>query len=171
MQNLELPHNVIIGDFHSHIIKVELDNKNRRSAKRIGKILNKRYSLDGFIIFRSSTSTHRIERIDYSKTVFRYRTQGYHIIFNRKVSEMENHSIIAWLCLYLKDENLTKWFLMQCIKQTITLRIGFKGNKKPPEEVYRYGNQDKMIKEFLDNRQFILDFLNGENKNAKTEKT
>jgi len=169
MQDQQLNHNpfrgIVLGDFHSYIVKVELDNKDLKFAKRIGHILNKRYDLDGFRIFQSSTITHRIENADYSKTVLRYRTANYHIIFNRKVSAMENHSIIAWLCMYLKDENLTKWFLMQCIKQTTTLRIGFKGNKKPPKEVYRFGNQDKMIAEFLDNRQFILDFLNGENRN------
>jgi len=144
MQDQKLPHNpfpnIILGDFHTDIVKVELDNKNLRFAKRIGRILNKRYDLDGFIIFRSSTTTHKIENADYSKTVFRYRTHGYHIVFNREVSEKENHSIIAWLCMYLKDENLTKWFLMQCIKQTITLRTGFKRKKKPPTIIYREGN-------------------------------
>lgn len=171
MQDQKLYPNVIFGDFSTDIVKVELDNVDFRFAKRIGKILNKRYNLDGFIILQSSTTNHKIENADYSKTVYRFRTYSYHIVFNRKVSESENRSIIAWLCMYLKDENLTKWFLMQCIKQTTTLRIGFKGKKKPPKIVYRYGNQDKMIKEFLDNRQFILDFLNEENKNAKTEKT
>lgn len=164
MQDQKLPHNpfpnIILGDFHSYIVKVELDIRySKRQAIRIGHILNNRYDLDGFLIEQSSTTTHKIENADYSKTVFRHRTHGYHIIFNRKVSEMENHSIIAWLCLYLKDENLTKWFLMQCIKQTITLRIGFKGNKRPPKIVYRFGNQDKMIADFLDNRQFILDLF------------
>jgi hypothetical protein len=45
------------------------------------------------------------------------------------------------------------------IKGTYTLRIGFKGKKKPPKIVYRYGNQDKQIAKFLENRDFILDFL------------
>ena len=83
----------------------------------------------------------------------------------------ELHSILAWLCLQTKDSDLIMWFLLQCVKQNVTLRTGFKENKKPPREVYRFGNQDKMIKKFEDNRQFILNFLNGENKNAKTEKT
>lgn len=154
------PHpNIILGDCHSYIVKVELDNKTLRYVKWIGKILDKRYNLDGHIILKSSTTTYKIENSDYSKTVYRYKTGNYHIVFNRKVSAMENHSILAWLSLYLKDEKLTLWFHMQCIKQSTTLRIGFKGNKKPSKIVFRYGNQDKMIKEFLDNRQFILNFL------------
>jgi len=39
------------------------------------------------------------------------------------------------------------------------LRISNKGKKPFPKPIFQYGNQDKMIAEFLDNRQFILDFL------------
>jgi len=48
---------------------------------------------------------------------------------------------------------------MQKIKRTYSLRIGFKGKKKPPKIIYRWGNQDGQIKKFLENRKFILDFL------------
>jgi hypothetical protein len=45
------------------------------------------------------------------------------------------------------------------IKGTYTLRLGFKKRKKPPKIVFRYGNQDKKIKEFLDDGDFTLRFL------------
>jgi hypothetical protein len=45
---------------------------------------------------------------------------------------------------------------MQDIKETNTLRIGSKGDKKPPRIVYRYGSQNNQIKWFLENRAFIL---------------
>jgi hypothetical protein len=72
---------------------------------------------------------------------------------------IELNRILAWLCLRLKDENLTKWFFMQLQKGTYTLRIGFKERKKPPRIIYRFGNQDKQIRKFLENRKFILDSL------------
>jgi len=153
--------NIILGDHDNDILKVDLDNcYTIRIAKIIAFMLLYRFNLDGFIILQSSTKTHTIKNEELIKVVYRYKTRGYHIVFNRKVSESENKSILAWLCLQLKDDNLTKWFLMQCIKQTFTLRIGFKGKKiKPPKIVYRYGNQDKMIAVWLANREPILDFL------------
>jgi hypothetical protein len=52
---------------------------------------------------------------------------------------------------------------LQLIKGTYTLRFGSKGKTKPPEIVYRYPkdgrNQDKQIAKFLENRNFILEFL------------
>ena len=152
--------NVILGDWVNNMVKVELDDcYSLRRVKSIAKMLNSRYSLDGFRIYRSSTRTHSVMNEEGDKVVFQYRTKGYHIVFNREVSALENYSILAWLCLQLKDENLTKWFLMQCIKQTVTLRCGFKGCKNPPREVCRFGNQDKMIAVFEDNRDFVLGFL------------
>jgi hypothetical protein len=51
-------------------------------------------------------------------------------------------------------------FLLQLIKGSYTLRVGCKRRKKPPREVYRFGNQDEMIAKDEDNRRFILNFLN-----------
>jgi hypothetical protein len=48
---------------------------------------------------------------------------------------------------------------MQLQKGTYTLRHGFKHDKRPPVIVYRHGKQDKQIKEFLENRDFTLRFL------------
>jgi hypothetical protein len=61
--------------------------------------------------------------------------------------------------LLCQSNGLITWFLLQLIKGSYTLRIGFKGKKKPPKIVYRYGNQDKQIKKFLENRDFILNFI------------
>lgn len=48
---------------------------------------------------------------------------------------------------------------MQLIKQTFTLRYGPKKDKGPPKIIYKFGNQDKQIAKFLDNRNFILKCL------------
>jgi hypothetical protein len=152
--------NVVLGDWDDDIVKVELDDRyTQAQVKRIGHMLNSRYALDGFIILVSSEITRKIEDAKYTKVVYRFRQKNFHLVFNRKASYAELNRILAWLCLTLKDENLTRWFHLQMIKGTYTLRHGFKREKKPPRVVYCYGNQDKQIAKFLANREFVLGFL------------
>lgn len=158
--------NVILGDFHDNIVKVDWDERCLHLVKRYSFMLYNRYELDGFLILHSSTKTIRIKNEELTKVVYQYKTRNYHTIFNQEISKDNIDAYLAWLCLEVNDYNLTKWYIMQRIKQTYTLRIGFKGNKNPPKIVFRYGNQDKMIKEFLDNRDFILNFLNAGDKNV-----
>jgi hypothetical protein len=108
---------------------------------------------------QSSSKQHQVKDQELKETVYKYQTRSYHAVFNRPVSMVELNRILAWLCLAVKNEDLTKWFFMQLQKETYTLRIGFKGRKKPPRIVYRYGNQDKQIAKFLSNRAFIHSFL------------
>ncbi|MEX2739273.1 MAG: hypothetical protein Q6356_009430, partial [Candidatus Wukongarchaeota archaeon] len=42
-----------------------------------------------------------------------------------------------------------KWLLMQCIKQSSTLRISSKGEKPSPRIVFRSGKQDQQISNYL----------------------
>jgi len=163
--------NVILGDFGNDILKIDLDSKySLAQAKRLGKMIKKRYKMGGIRIYESSCKTHKIWNVETSneeKVVFKFKTRSFHLVFNREMKNIaELHSILAWLCLQTKDWDLIMWFLLQCVKQNVTLRTGFKDRKKPPREVYRFGKQDKMIKEFLDNRQFILNFLNSGVKNV-----
>ena len=162
--------NVILGDFGNDILKIDLDSKySSAQAKRLGKMMNNRYKMDGIRIYESSCRTYKIWNVETNieeKVVFKYKTRSYHLVFNRKMKNTaELHSILAWLCLQTKDWDLIMWFLLQCIKQTVTLRTGFKGKTRPPKEVCRFGKQDKMIKKFEDNRQFILNFQKRKKKN------
>jgi hypothetical protein len=152
--------NIVLGDHDQNILKIDFDERySCPQVKRICYMLLKRYLLEGFIILQSSTKTHKVKDEELEKDVFKYQTKSYHAVFNRPVTMIEINRILAWLCLRLKDDNLTKWFFMQLQKGTYTLRIAFKGKKKPPRIVYRYGNQDKQIARYLANREFILDFL------------
>lgn len=77
---------------------------------------------------------------------------------------LENKAVKSWLLLHLRVNwdvigHFDWWIHQQDIKETDTLRIGFKGRKKPPREVYRFGNQDKMLAEDEDNRQFVKNFM------------
>jgi hypothetical protein len=96
----------------------------------------KQFKLGGFLILKSSKNC-------------------YHVLFNRKVSWTENVSIMASVCIQLKKLDLQKWFFLQCRKGKSTLRISPKGKKSSPRIVFRSGNEDKQIREFLSYRKFI----------------
>jgi hypothetical protein len=151
--------NVVLGDWDNDIVKVDWDERNLVEVKQFSRLMNERYHLDGFIILQSSTRRREIRTEDLTRIAYRYKTKSYHTVFNRPVSLNEMISILAWLCLFTKDNKLVTWFLLQLIKDTFTLRVGFKKRKKPPRIVCRYGNQNRQIAKFLANREFILDFL------------
>jgi hypothetical protein len=152
---------VVLGDCDIDIVKVDWDERFLCEVKRFCKIMVKRFPVlgGGFIILQSSEKTRKIRNDVFTEIAYTYKSKSYHTVFNGEVSKDELQSILAWLCLFTKDNKVTTWFLLQLIKGTYTLRIGFKGKKKPPKIVYRWGNQDRQIAKFLENRNFILDFL------------
>ncbi len=152
---------VVLGDHDTDIFKIDWDERFLCEVKRYCKIMVKRFPVlgGGFIILQSSVKTRKIRNDTFTEIAYSYKSPSYHTVFNGEVSGNELQSILAWLCLFTKDWGLITWFLLQLIKRTYTLRIGFKGRKKPPKIVFRYGNQDRQIKKFLENRDFILDFL------------
>lgn len=125
----------IIGYTDPSIVMLDFDNMGLEEVRYWASRICKEHKLGGFLIIRSSKRNH-------------------HIVFNRAVSWDENVSIVASLCLELKHENLTKWFLLQCIKKEPTLRISVKGRKPSPKIVYRYGKGDGQIKEYLRYRKY-----------------
>jgi len=98
------------------------------------------FKLEGFIILKSSEN-------------------NYHVVFNRKVSWTENVKIMAWVSLLSRNNGLTKWFLMQCIKGASTLRVSPKMDKPCPRVVYRHGKQDGQIAEFLCYRKLVSNIV------------
>jgi hypothetical protein len=122
---------------------LDFDNMGSEEVKYWASRICKVHKLNGFLIIRSSKGNH-------------------HVLFNRTVSWAENLSIIASVCLTLKYESLTKWFLLQCIKKESTLRISIKGDKSSPRIVYRYGKGDGQIREYLRYRKFGRLIKNGE---------
>jgi hypothetical protein len=153
---------VVLGDWDNDMVKIDWDERFLCEVKRFSKIMVKRFPVlgDGFIILKSSTKLRKIRNDTFTDVAYAYKSPSYHTVFNGVVSKGELEGVLAWLCLFTKDNGLITWFLLQLIKGTYTLRIGFKRNKKPPKIVFRYGNQDKQIKKFLENREFILNFLN-----------
>jgi hypothetical protein len=141
---------IIFGDWDNCTIRIDFDNDCLVNVKYWAKRACYWHKLDGFIILQSSK-------------------RHYHVVFNKTVTWATNVKVICWIALESGNLNLQKYALMQGIKKTSTLRIGNKGNKKPPKIISRYGNQDKQISNFLDNRKFILNSIKKLEKEAILE--
>jgi hypothetical protein len=72
-----------------------------------------------------------------------------------------NVRIMNWVALESGNENLQRYVRMQCIKETSTVRISRKGKKPVPKVVFCYGLQDKQVRNFLETRKLLLNFLRG----------
>ena len=142
----------VLGYSDTSTVMDDLDNVTFKTAKwlafkalrwfkhdRQGKV-----DLEGFIILRSSP-------------------KHYHLVFNAPVSWTKNLHIIAWIAQRIKNRSLNAYVIMQCIKESSTLRLGAKGDKPAPHIVFRYGKQDKQIKSYLKYRTLVL----GVNKKLK----
>lgn len=133
--------NYVHGVSSKETIKLDLDNVSFKLAKKIASETMKWFKLEGFIILKSSKN-------------------HYHVVFDKRVSWSENMSIVALISLLSHNEELRKWCIMQCIKQSSTLRVSPKGRKKSPRIVYRFGAQNHEIKDFLEYRKIALKYYN-----------
>lgn len=145
-------HKSVLGITDDETVMLDFDNTPFKWVKYWALRAMSRFKLKGFIILKSSKS-------------------NYHVVFDRKVSWRENVGIMAWVCLQSKHKKLTGWFIMQCIKGASkggsTLRVSPKGDKPMPRVVYRYGEQDGQIREFLNLRRFVRNIIRKETLNLK----
>jgi hypothetical protein len=126
----------ILGITDQETVKLDFDNTPFRTVKYWAMRTMKWFKLKGFIILKSSKNS-------------------YHVVFDKKVSWKENMHIVAWVCLLSQHKALTKWFLMQCIKEGSTLRVSAKKEKPEPRIVFRFGSQTNQIAEFLAYRKVV----------------
>ena len=129
-------HNSILGFTDDETVILDFDETTFTEVKYWARTAMEWFDLGGFLILKSSEGC-------------------YHVVFNRKVTWPENMSIVAWVSLYSEKESMRKWFLMQCIKQSSTLRVGPKGEKTSPRIVYREGEEDEQIRSYLNQRSTI----------------
>ena len=124
---------VIFGISDKHTVMADLDNMSFKRVKSLVFLTMKRFRLDGFIILKSSL-------------------KHYHVVFDRPKRWSEVLRIV-W-----------KWVCMQAIKKTCTLRVSEKptknGFKPKPRIVYRYGSQNRQIKDYLEKRKEVWNILN-----------
>jgi hypothetical protein len=115
---------------------LDFDNTSFHIVKKWALRTMRFHKLEGLIILKSSKNS-------------------YHVVFNRPVLWSENIRIVAWVSLLFRSEKMKTFFIMQCIKESSTLRVSTKGEKPSPRIVFRFGKQDKQIKEFLLSRREI----------------
>ena len=131
----------LLGYTDTETVKLDLDNMTFKRVKYWSHKTLKHFRLGGFIVLKSSE-------------------MSFHVVFDRAVSWSRNVGIVAWVCLISKHRRLTEWLVMQCIKHASTLRVSAKKRKPSPRIVYRYGKQDKQIRNFLRYRRQIKSISN-----------
>jgi hypothetical protein len=131
----------ILGYSSNDTVLLDFDDTSLDTVKYWARRTCKWFKLGGFIILESSENC-------------------YHVVFNRKVSWSENLKIVAWVTLLSHNKGLNRWLIMQCIKESSTLRISPKSDKPSPRIVYSEGEIDKQIKEFLKYRKFFKRIYN-----------
>lgn len=128
----------IIG--YTETVKLDFDNMPFKQVKYWALRAMEWHKLEGFIILKSSRN-------------------HYHVVFNLEVTWSENMRIVAWVSLLAGNEKSKDYLVMQCIKQSSTLRVSPKKQKPSPRIVYRYGKQDQEIQDFLEYRKLIKNII------------
>ena len=130
----------ILGYTDTETVMLDFDHMPLENVKYWAKRTMRYFKLGGFLILESSENC-------------------YHVVFNRMVMWSENMSIVASVTLLSHNRGLRRWQLMQCRKQSSTLRVSPKGSKPSPRIVYREGSEDKQIVGFLRYRRMIKDIM------------
>jgi hypothetical protein len=124
------PEQPMLGYTDKSTVKLDFDDVSFKGVKYWAHRTMKWFRLGGFIIIKSSKN-------------------NYHVLFDRSVSWKRNLHIVAWVALESGNPKLQKYHLMQCIKESSTLRVSAKKEKPSPRVGFRYGKQDRQIRKFL----------------------
>ena len=130
------PEQPMLGYTDKSTVKLDFDDVPFRIVKYWALRTMKWFRLRGFVILKSSKN-------------------HYHVLFDNTVSWKKNVHIMGWVSLESTNEGLRKWFIMQCIKESSTLRVSPKRGKLSPRIILRLGKQDNEIRNFLRYRKFI----------------
>jgi len=122
--------NFILGYTDTETVKLDFDDVTFKTVLYWARRAMSWFSLGGFLILKSSD-------------------RCYHVVFNHEVDWTHNMKIVAWVALLSKNEGLRRYLLMQCIKESSTLRLSPKGEKPFPRIVYHEGEEDDQIMAFL----------------------
>jgi len=123
------PSKPIIGYSDAETVKLDFDNINFKDVKYWSRRIVKWFKLEGFVILRSSKN-------------------NYHVVFNRPVSWSKNMHVVSWASLVSNNKGLLKWFQMQCIKESSTLRVSTKGEKHSPKLFIDLANKEEKSRIF-----------------------
>lgn len=126
----------ILGFTDCYTVKIDCDGMAFKDVKKIALIVMRKCGLNGFIILKSSKN-------------------HYHVVFDHYVSWEDNLSAVGWFSVLSHNPKMKDYLVMQCIKKSSTLRVVERENKPMPRIVFRYGEQNDAIEEFLKERQRI----------------
>ena len=128
--------NFVLGYTDVETVKLDLDNMRLEEVRKWANQTLNEFDLWGYLIRRSSENS-------------------YHVIFDRPVSWSENLSIVSNVYLWVGSRDLNRWLVMQCRKQTSTIRCTPKGNKPTPTNIELKGRRDNKITNFLEEEKMI----------------
>lgn len=117
--------NVCVGFTTEKGVMLDLDNVNYQKTRNIADFLLKSEKLEGYIILKSSKN-------------------HYHVVFNKYTSWRRSLMII------LSIFKCVEWGIWQTRKGYLTLRISKKNGKNKPKIVFQRGQNDKLIKDYLE---------------------
>jgi hypothetical protein len=126
----------IDGTAENDTVELDFDKTPFKKVKSWALKTCEHFKLKGFDIYKTSEN-------------------NYHVVFDLKVTWKQFAQAVAWVILQSHHVDLNKWFLMQCIKGTSTLRVSKKKEKPSPRLVYHYGSRKDRIPEFRRKREFI----------------
>jgi hypothetical protein len=132
----KLSHNFVLGISDKSTVKLDFDGIPLRFVKYWSRRVCNWFDLEGFIIFQSSKLS-------------------YHVVFNLPVTWEKNIHIMNWVAVESQLGKLRDYVLMQGIKESSTLRVGYKGDKRPPKIIFHEGKQDKNIQDYIIKRNEI----------------
>ena len=130
----------ILGYTDTETVMLDFDHMPLEKVKYWARRIMKFFKLEGFLILESSENC-------------------FHVVFNRRVSWSENMSIVASVTLLSHNRGLRRWQLMQCRKQSASLRVSPKGVKASPKMVHHEGRQDGQIQWYIEYRNLIMDIM------------
>jgi len=166
------PSRITWGDWDKESVRLDFDDTPLGEVKLWAYRTCHWFKLEGFIILRSSMKHYVVK--EKGKVVYEYKLGSYLVVFDRPVRWKTNVTIMNWVALLSGHADLKRYVNMQCIKQTSTGRFSVKKEKrkeKPiPRIVFRYGEQDRQVKKFLETRRFVLDSLKRLKKEARASK-
>lgn len=136
------PSKPVLGYTDKPTVKADFDKKKLKVVKYWTFRALKFFKLHGLIILQSSRGS-------------------FHVVFDRSVSWPRNIHVLAWLALMVEGKKLgklplTKYVVMQCIKESSTLRVGRKGRKGVPKPIFKFGSQNHEIRNYLRYRRMLI---------------
>ena len=137
------PYYPMIGFTTNKGLLLDLDRIPYKIVRQLSLGFCRRYRLEGFIIAETSKG-------------------NYNVIFNKPLKTEQIHALGGKAYFYLltacgknKANQYGLWFILQCVKKAMTVRVSPKLHKPEPKIVMTYGKTDKICKDYIETKQLM----------------